>query len=158
MEGELDLDRRSPARFRRYAQGLPQRYLRFSNSFIRHQYDALNELLCDGKHEISDPARRQRIGGDASGGRIDWLSGLECAGQGGRGFGFDSDDAAAAREPRRDSADQAASADRHQQRVVIRSLLFEFEADRALAQQGLDLLVGMDRQRTRLRHPLLARR
>ena len=60
--------------------------------------------------------------------------------------------------PGGDAADQAAAANRDQQRIELRRLLFEFQRQRALSQHGLVLVKGMDGQRARLLLPFLAGR
>ena len=72
--------------------------------------------------------------------------------------GLDADHLDAALVPGGDAADQAAAADRDQQRIEVGRLLLELEADAARAQHGLDLVEGVHGQRARLGDIGLARR
>jgi len=74
-----------------------------------------------------------------------------------RGARLDADDAHLPRIPGGDAADQAAAADRHQQRVELRRLRLPFEADGALPEQRTRLVVRVDLERAVLLRPALAR-
>ena len=53
-------------------------------------------------------------------------------------------DADAPGEPGGDAADEAAAADCHKQRVELRRLLLELQADRALAEQRQRMVIGVN--------------
>ena len=88
--------------------------------------------------------------------RVDGLAGLERHGQRRRASAR-RHDLDAAGEPGGDAADQAAAADRDQQGVEIGQLFLELQPERALADQGLGLVEGVDRHRAGLRRPCFAR-
>src|SRR5882724_8653941 len=94
--------------------------------------------------EVADAFRSQGVGCDASCFGVDGAASLECACQCRSGFGFNSNETDAFLIPGGDSADETSATDCYQERVEIRGLLFEFESDRALTEEGLRLIVGMD--------------
>ena len=56
---------------------VPQHVLRAHDVVVFDQDDAIDVLLRDRKHQFADAARRERVGGDAAGWRIDGSSGLQ---------------------------------------------------------------------------------
>ena len=135
---------------------VPQHLLRPHDLLVVDEQDAIDMLLRDRKHQLSDAPRRQRVGGDAAGRCIDRPPRFQGFGQRRRAGRFDADHPLwLIREPGRDAADKAAAANGDQQRRRLRHLLTDFAPERALAEQRLDLIVGVDRQRVRLRHPAL---
>src|SRR5215831_790010 len=105
---------------------------------------------------LADPAWRERISREAAGFGIDRAAGMQRFGQRRGGKRLDADDLDAAAIPSGDPRDQAASADRHQQRVDIRGLLIELHANAALSQDGFVLVKGMNRHGAALAHPCFA--
>src|SRR5439155_23374192 len=138
-------------------QYLPKDFLRLPDRIVRHEDDALDKLPSDGKNQLSDLARRQRIGRYPAGVGIDWPSGLDRPGQRRGGFGLDPDHPDLATEPGGDSGDQSAAADRDKQRVEVWRLFLHLQPDRALPEQRLGLVERMDRERPRLGCPGFAR-
>src|SRR5262249_53317042 len=106
------------------------------------------------EHQLSDALGSERVRGQTTCFGVDRASCRERGGQGGSALRLNADYAGASSEPCRDSADQPAAAYRDEQRVNIRSLLFEFEPHCALAQHGFGLIVSMDWQRSGLSRPL----
>ena len=131
------------SRFGHYPQGLPQRSLSVLNGFVRDQRHALHMPLRDGEHEFFPPAsgRASRAAippASASTGRPASNARSEWARLGSHSHDFDS-----LRIPGGDAADQAATPHGHDKTVELGILLFELEADRGLAEQGFELIVGV---------------
>ena len=75
--GEERRKRGRAARFRGDSHGLPEPSLRFDYLIVGHKQGFLHVLLGYGKHQLADLSRRQRVGGYATGGRVNRVSGFE---------------------------------------------------------------------------------
>src|SRR5262249_19240179 len=71
-------------------------------------------------------------------------------------LGLDANKPNALLIPGRDSGNQPTTSNRDEERIKIRRLLLEFKSSRALAKQRLQLIVGVDRERTAFFDVLLA--
>jgi hypothetical protein len=107
---------------------------------------AIHIALDDRENALTNPARSKRIGGDATGFGIDRPAGRECTRQGRSKLGLDTHDPDPSGIPSGDAADQTATNNRHQERLEVRCLILEFQADGTLSEQRLGLIVSVDRQ------------
>ena len=139
---------RSASRFGGQAKRLPKGELGLLDSVVGHENDLLNKALGDGEHEFADAFGRERIGGDSAGRAVDGMARAQGLRERGREFRFDTDDVDTARVPGGDAADKSTATDGDQQSVEVGELLFEFESDRALAEERFDLIVGVNSQST----------
>ena len=127
------------------AQPLPQRALGGPDGVVAHEHDLVDMLLGDREHPLADALRRQRVGGDAAGRRVDRAARRAALGERRRRVRLDADDA------RRVPANHAAMPPINPPPPTatssvssVRRLLVELQPERALAEQRLDLVVGMD--------------
>jgi hypothetical protein len=150
--------RRGPAGLGHDPQRGPEHFLSAPDVGVAHQHHAFDVHLGDGEHQLADAARRQRVRRDASGRCVDGPPRAKGFRQGRGRVRFDPDDLRAPRIPGGDAADQPTAADGHQQRVDGGGLYAQFQSDRALAEQGFDPVIGVDRHRARRGHPFLAGR
>src|ERR1700687_6179366 len=104
----------------------------------------------DGKHQLTDTLRRQRVRGDPSRRAVDRLAGFERVHQGGSSFRLHTDNFDTAGVPGGDAADETASADGDEEGIEIGRLLFKFESDSSLAEQRFNLIVSVDSERAGL--------
>ena len=139
-------------------QRVEEAFLRAADSVVGDQDDALDVALRVREHQLADAARREGVGGDAVGRRVDRDPGRERARERRCAFRLDADDAHAPRVPGCDPTDQPAAADRDEQRVDLRQLPLDLRAERRLSQQRLALVEGVHGQRARLSDIGLARR
>ena len=123
---------------------------------VGHQHNAINVRLRERKHQPADPAWGERVRRDTTCLRIDGQTSLKRRRQRRRGLRLDADDLHAAGVPGSDAADQPTSADGDEHGVEVGRLPGELHADRALAEQCLQLIVRMHRQGAARRPPRLA--
>src|SRR5947209_7570117 len=74
----------------------------------------------------------------------------------GRHFGLDCDNFKFAGVPGGDTADEASATNANKKRIELRSLLFELDTERGLAEQRFELIVSVDGHRAGLRDPSFA--
>src|ERR1700733_309758 len=148
---------RRAAGFRDDPQRLPQASLSFPNRVVRYQHGAVDMAPDDGKYQLADSPRRQRGRGNSPRLGIDGPPRLERAGERRGFFRFHADDLDASLVPSRNPGDQAAAADRDQQRGEMSGLTLQLQTDRTLTEQGLDLVEGVNRHRPGAGHPRFAR-
>ncbi len=127
-------------------QLVPERLLRRADCLVGDEHHAVDEAPRDREHQITYSARGERIRSDASGRRIDRLACLERFHERRRGLRLDPQHARRAAIPGGNPGDQPAASDRDEERVERRCLAFGFDAERALAENRLGLIVGVDRQ------------
>src|SRR5579863_7014596 len=82
---------RGTAGFRDDPQRLPQTSLSFPNRVVRYQHGAVDMALDDGKYQLADSPRRQRVRGNSARLGIDGPSRLERARKRRGLFRFDAD-------------------------------------------------------------------
>ena len=136
---------------------LPQGPLRGEDRGVVDEQHVLDMGLGDGKHQLADPPRGQGIRRDAARRGVGGLSRGPGVAERRRALGLDPDHADGAREPGRDTGDQAAAADRHQHRVQVGGLLSQLQTEGALPEDGLALVVGMHAHGARAPLPVLGR-
>src|SRR5205823_304799 len=107
-------ERGSPARFGCDAESVPKHCLRASDPIVRHERDMINELLRNGKHDLPDATRRERIRSNTSCFGVDRLPGFEGLIESRCGKRFNGDDFCTAPVPRGHASDEATSTDRDQ--------------------------------------------
>ncbi len=156
--GEQRGEGRRATRFGRHPQHLPKCGLRVADLVVRHQHHLrVDELPGDREHQLPDRARREAVHGNSTRRCIDRPAGRKRVRERRRSVRFNGDDAHLAAIPGRDSTDQPAAADSDQQCLDLRCVRFQLQPDAALAEQGLSLVVGMDRKCPGLGDPALAR-
>src|SRR5882762_699463 len=116
------------------AQIFPKGPLRFPEGFVADQHRAADELLGDREYQFAHAPGRQRVGGDAARFGIDRAACCKGAREGGSQFGLDPYNLDFSAIPGGDTGDQAAPSYGYQERVELRGLLFQLQADRGLAE------------------------
>ncbi len=134
----------------------PERFLRLADRRITHQHDPIDVGLGDGQHQDSDAARSQRVRRDTACFSIDGLPGRQRPRERRGSDGFDTHDPHGSRVPGRDSPDEAATPNGHQQGIEGSRLSPELQTECPLPQQRLDLIVRVHRHGARATRPVLA--
>jgi len=122
LAGQQTGQRRRATGFRHHAQLIPQQALSGSNLIVAHEYDAVDELLRNRKHQCPDSSRAERIRGQAAHFDVDWPARVQCTRERGATRGLDRDHFRVAAIPRCDATGQSAAADRDEYRLERRRL------------------------------------
>ena len=120
-------------------RAVSQAALRIQDGLVLDQHGTHGMTAHDGEDQLADALGSEGIGGNAASRSIDRMSSRERHAQRRRQAGLDADDLDAALVPGGNATDQATTADGDQQRIDVRRLALQLEADAALSQHGLDL-------------------